>query len=300
MPATGWTNTELYLAPCYYVALFPGPLILFNSFLSIVPIILVLILYSKILVQALKTVKALNTTAKNVKTVVARENSKLRISRGSVSTSTQSIEFAEETSTPRLTKSASCNNYYYGKENEIILRPTIKAKSITHLDLNHPQMQTANNFENIGNLRKHQSESMFSICTVESQTSSPNLSIPAPKSSRFQNQVKKICNINTIARKPKEPNKWRAITVVMLTSGSFLFTWMPFFIAVTAYVFCQDKLTDRRCVHIRTLLGGPLATLAFLNSLLNPLIYAWWHKGFQKSVRNYYRVFVLNRICRSR
>lgn len=299
MPATGWTNTELILTRCYYVALFPGALILINSFLSIVPIMVVLILYSIILVRALKTVKVLNTTTKNLKPHAARENSKLRISRGTVSktSSTQSIEIPEKSSTPRLTKSASYNNNDYGNLDEIIVKPIIKTKSKSNHDLNLTQTMTANNFENISNQIKTQSDSIFSISTVDSQASSPNLSMP-PKTSRFQNQVKKICNVNAITRKPKEPNKWRAITIVMLTSGSFLFTWMPFFIAVTTFVFCENQLTNPRCMYIRTLLGGPLATLAFLNSLLNPLIYAWWHKGFQKSVRNYYRVFILNHICR--
>lgn len=297
MPVTGWTNTELLFTPCYYVALFPGPLILINSVLSIVPIIAVLILYSIILVRALKTVNILNKTSKNVKPNTSNEDSKLRISRGTVSktSSTASIKIPEKTSTPILTKSASCNNNCYGVAEETVVKPNIKVKSKSNHDLNLDQTETANNFENIGNL----SESIFSISTSDdSQASSPNLSMPTPKTSRFQNQVKKICHINSISRKPKEPNKWRAITIVMLTSGSFLFTWMPFFIAVTAFVFCEDQLINPRCMYIRTLLGGPLAALAFLNSLLNPLIYAWWHKGFQKSVRNYYRVFILNHICR--
>ena len=300
MPATGWTNTELLHTPCYYVALFPGPLILINSFLSIVPIIAVLILYSIILVRALKTVKVLNTTSKIVKPHATRQDSKLRISRGTVSktSSTQSIKIPEKDSTPRLKKSASCNNNYYGNEEETIVKPTMMTKAKSNHDLNLEQTETANNFENIGNQSKSQSESIISVSTEDSPNSSPNLSMPAPKTSRFQNQVKKICNINAITRKPKEPNKWRAITIVMLTSGSFLFTWMPFFITVTAFVFCEEKLTNPRCMYIRTLLGGPLAAVAFLNSLLNPLIYAWWHKGFQKSVRNYYRVFILNHICR--
>ncbi|XP_022818116.1 glucose-dependent insulinotropic receptor-like isoform X1 [Spodoptera litura] len=297
MPATGWTNTELIVTRCYYVSLFPGTLILINSFLSIVPIIVVLVLYTIILIKALKTVNVLNKSAKNSKPY--RENMNFRISRGKANnvSSTSSIDVVENKSTPKLTKSASYNNNVYGS-GDGIAKPTLTTKSKSNHELGLTQTMSANNFENIGNRSKSQSESMFSICTIQSQGSNPDVSMPNLKPSRFQNQVRKICNINALSRRPKEPNKWRAITIVMLTSGSFVITWMPFFISVTVFVFCEDKLTNPRCMYIRTLLGGPLATLAFLNSLLNPLIYAWWHKGFQESVKNYYRVFVLNCICR--
>ncbi|KAH9636429.1 hypothetical protein HF086_006244 [Spodoptera exigua] len=298
MPATGWTNTELIVTRCYYVSLFPGTLILINSFLSIVPIMVVIVLYTIILIKALKTVNVLNKSAKNSKAY--RENMNFRISRGKANNIpiSQPIEVIENKSTPKLTKSASYNNNVYGSGDGIITKPTLTTKSQSNHELGRTQTMSANNFENIGNRSKSQSESMFSICTIQSQGSNLDVSMPNLKPSRFQNQVRKICNVNALSRKPKEPNKWRAITIVMLTSGSFVITWMPFFICVTVFVFCEDKLTNPRCMYIRTLLGGPLATLAFLNSILNPLIYAWWHKGFQESVKNYYRVFVLNCICK--
>ncbi|XP_021186458.3 5-hydroxytryptamine receptor 1A isoform X1 [Helicoverpa armigera] len=300
MPATGWTNTELILTRCYYVALFPGTLILINSFLSIVPILVSLILYSIILVHALKTVNILNTSNKHVKARTAREHSKLRISRGTVknTSSTQSSYISDKNPTPKLTKSASYNNNYYDNRDDIVSNSNIQPKSKSELDLNVHQVMSSNNFENMESQDKTRNESIASVYTIESQISNLNPETPNLKTSRFQNKVKQICNVNAVVRRPKEPNKWRAITIVMLTSGSFLVTWMPFFITVIAFVFCEDKLTNPRCMHIRTLLGGPLATLAFLNSILNPLIYAWWHKGFQKSIKNYYRIFIANHICR--
>ncbi|XP_069673353.1 glucose-dependent insulinotropic receptor-like [Periplaneta americana] len=87
------------------------------------------------------------------------------------------------------------------------------------------------------------------------------------------------------------PKKFRAVMVVALTTGSFIVTWIPFFIASTMHVFCEKTATDEEtCKPLRIAVASPLAILGFFNSLLNPLIYAWWHKGFRK--------FVCSKICR--
>lgn len=81
------------------------------------------------------------------------------------------------------------------------------------------------------------------------------------------------------------PKKSRAIIVVVLTTGSFIVTWVPYFIASTMYVFCEKRATDENaCKPLRLAVASPLAILGFMNSLLNPLIYAWWHKGFRQFV----------------
>lgn len=80
----------------------------------------------------------------------------------------------------------------------------------------------------------------------------------------------------------KSPNKWKAIKVVLFTSGSFVLTWCPYFITSLIYVFnCDIDNTSKRCKTMRTLISSPLAILGFMNSFLNPVIYAWWHKGFR-------------------
>lgn len=87
------------------------------------------------------------------------------------------------------------------------------------------------------------------------------------------------------------PKKSRAITVVFLTTGSFIVTWIPYFIASAMYVFCEKGATDENaCKTLRLAIASPLAILGFMNSLINPLIYAWWHKGF--------RTFVFTKILR--
>lgn len=86
-------------------------------------------------------------------------------------------------------------------------------------------------------------------------------------------------------RKQRSPKKSRAIMVVVLTTGSFIVTWIPYFIASTMYVFCEKQATNENtCKSLRLAIASPLAILGFLNSLLNPLIYAWWHRGFRTFV----------------
>lgn len=80
--------------------------------------------------------------------------------------------------------------------------------------------------------------------------------------------------------KVKSPSKWKAVKVVMFTSGSFLICWGPYFIISLIYSYCDDK-TSERCKNLSFLIASPLAILGFLNSLINPIIYAWWHQGFR-------------------
>lgn len=80
----------------------------------------------------------------------------------------------------------------------------------------------------------------------------------------------------------KSPSKWKAIKVVMFTSGSFLFTWGPYFIASFIYTFCEEGSQTFKTLTV--LIASPFAILGFLNSFINPIIYAWWHQGFRTFV----------------
>ncbi|XP_055678308.1 5-hydroxytryptamine receptor 1A-alpha-like [Lutzomyia longipalpis] len=83
----------------------------------------------------------------------------------------------------------------------------------------------------------------------------------------------------------KSPSKWKAIKVVLFTTGSFVFTWVPYFIASTMYVNCDPQATPEFCTSLRIAIASPLAILGFANSLLNPIIYAWWHNGFRETMK---------------
>ncbi|XP_031340660.1 5-hydroxytryptamine receptor 1A-like [Photinus pyralis] len=98
---------------------------------------------------------------------------------------------------------------------------------------------------------------------------------------------------------PKPPSKWKAIKVVVFTTSSFIITWCPYFVASLWYAYeCYDVQTAR-CKTLRILVASPLAILGFVNSLVNPVIYAWWHKGFRKFVkRKFNRLRMIRRETR--
>ncbi|XP_058465099.1 5-hydroxytryptamine receptor 1A-like [Malaya genurostris] len=87
----------------------------------------------------------------------------------------------------------------------------------------------------------------------------------------------------------RNPTKWKAIKVVMLTTGCFTVTWLPYFIASTMYVLCDPESNPDMCRGLQFAIASPLAILGFTNSLLNPVIYAWWHHGFRTSVKKLWR-----------
>lgn len=64
---------------------------------------------------------------------------------------------------------------------------------------------------------------------------------------------------------------------------------MPFFIASTWFVHCDTEATPDLCKNLALAIAGPLAILGFANSLINPVIYAWWHNGFRQSVKELYQ-----------
>lgn len=47
---------------------------------------------------------------------------------------------------------------------------------------------------------------------------------------------------------------------------------------------CQGD-DSKRCKNLTIIIASPLAILGFTNSLINPIIYAWWHKGFRTFVQ---------------
>lgn len=81
----------------------------------------------------------------------------------------------------------------------------------------------------------------------------------------------------------------QATKVVLFTTGSFFFTWTPWFIASVMYVFCNPRDTPIYCNELKIIIESFLCLLGFANSLLNPIIYAWWHNGFRRSTAKIYK-----------
>lgn len=283
MPATGWTNQELRFARCSYISVFPGGLIFINSILSIIPIIVVAVLYSIILVRALKNVGNIRSAKKQGGESALTDKPKPRMYRSNLNhikfpNLNYSAKFPVGNKTC-LARSASTS----ALRNSELKGSSISGKSKS-IDKLHFQKDVV--LDDTALKTTDTTESKLSIWSVESDYNSSS-------SQNFTNSVKvcsaaKFQNCKTkLATKSKEPKKIRAVMVVMLTSGSFIVSWMPFFIVVNCYVFCEDKVSNSKCLELRTMLGGPLATLAYLNSFFNPLIYAWWHRGFQNAIKSY-------------
>ncbi|XP_068993806.1 glucose-dependent insulinotropic receptor-like [Neodiprion pinetum] len=95
---------------------------------------------------------------------------------------------------------------------------------------------------------------------------------------------------NDAAKKTSKnkPSKVKAVKVVMFTCGSIVLTWIPYFVACTIYVFSCDFVAGE-CKTLRVAIASPLAILGFLNSLFNPVIYAWWHTGFRTMMKKVLR-----------
>lgn len=286
MPITGLVNEDHLDIKCTYVALFPSILILINSLLSIIPIILVAVLYTIILFKALKNAKQINKTLKTVRIKSSNDATEIRAYRGHGNyKATQSVKVPRKLSVTKIKRSASFDTAD-GCRKELKAQKD-KSKSIENLS--NDQIGNLNGMTYSKTSNKRVSDTSF--LTISTSTII-NDSIADIRQSPHK-IAKAIANCTTrYKEKMKEPNRLRAVLIVMLTTGSFIMTWIPFFITAIFYVFCEEKLTNPKCLDMRILLRGPLAVIAFCNNILNPLIYAWWHKGFQQSVKTYFQKYI--------
>ncbi|XP_066157674.1 glucose-dependent insulinotropic receptor-like [Euwallacea fornicatus] len=189
LPLMGWAGDTKDGQVCWFIVVAPDPLIILTVSIGLIPIILVMILYSIILYHAIANIK------------------KIKYSVSTVNNISEQVECKE------------CMRVFRGNtELSIIIKKT-------------------------SGRRKEQ-----------------------------QNQF---------------PNKWKAVKIVLFTTMSFLLTWSPYFIACVIYVAdnCNYGELTETCKQLRLLIASPLSILGFSNSLINPLIYAWWHNGFRSYIR---------------
>ncbi|XP_076355250.1 glucose-dependent insulinotropic receptor-like [Tachypleus tridentatus] len=85
---------------------------------------------------------------------------------------------------------------------------------------------------------------------------------------------RKIFTITCLNQEGRDKKNWKAIKVVVFTLSAFVLSWFPYFIAVIVYVAKPN-------MQLAVTMATVLAVLGFFNSLLNPLIYAWWHRGIR-------------------
>nr|UQB56075.1 carboxypeptidase B [Bombyx mori] len=134
LPATGWKNEELLYTRCYYVALFPGILVLLNSVLSIIPIIVVAVLYSIILFRALKNVKNLKAAKNDEKPKL--ETPKLRMYRGTVNENKVKTQFCRSSTSVSDISVHRSSSFHLSRTNQTPksrIKISTKSKSIDDL-----------------------------------------------------------------------------------------------------------------------------------------------------------------------
>lgn len=88
------------------------------------------------------------------------------------------------------------------------------------------------------------------------------------------------------------PTKLKAVRTVLLVTFCFVGTWAPYYVAVIMYVKCDIMIHGYDCIPLEVLTLGPLYLLGVSNSLCDPLIYAWRHSGFKRTLRKIYWKYI--------
>ncbi|XP_073440358.1 5-hydroxytryptamine receptor 1A [Dendrobates tinctorius] len=70
----------------------------------------------------------------------------------------------------------------------------------------------------------------------------------------------------------------KTVKTLGIIMGTFIFCWLPFFIAALVLPFCES-------CHMPHLLYDIINWLGYSNSLLNPIIYAYFNKDFQSAFK---------------
>ena len=75
----------------------------------------------------------------------------------------------------------------------------------------------------------------------------------------------------------------KTVKTLGIIMGTFILCWLPFFIVALVLPFCESSC------HMPTLLGAIINWLGYSNSLLNPVIYAYFNKDFQNAFKKIIR-----------
>ncbi|XP_068614086.1 5-hydroxytryptamine receptor 1A-alpha-like [Brachionichthys hirsutus] len=75
----------------------------------------------------------------------------------------------------------------------------------------------------------------------------------------------------------------KTVKTLGIIMGTFIFCWLPFFIVALVLPFCADHC------YMPDWLGAVISWLGYSNSLLNPIIYAYFNKDFQSAFKKILR-----------
>ncbi|XP_050081756.1 5-hydroxytryptamine receptor 1A-like [Anopheles aquasalis] len=273
LPAFGWRGDTDQGRTCWFIRLAPPPLVILTSVAGFLPVLLVIILYSIILRKALRRVSQLKKASRELRGV---QTGNLRLFRGgggasAAATTTGSLSVIPTTATtgttgttPRPTASHSDNEQ--GASEDERLRPAERA-GLGCLCFRWPRCGCS-----CGSRRgAKRSKSALNEANDEGNNGQP----PVATTTATRSSSSSI----------RGPTKWKAVKVVMFTTGSFVVTWVPYFIASIMFVACDPVTQEELCRGLQFAIASPLAILGFANSLLNPIVYAWWHNGFRESMK---------------
>lgn len=111
--------------------------------------------------------------------------------------------------------------------------------------------------------------------------SKTHLPLPnTPQSSSHENINEKNTGTKRKIALARERKTVKTLGIIM---GTFIFCWLPFFIVALVLPFCAESC------YMPDWLGAVINWLGYSNSLLNPIIYAYFNKDFQSAFKKIVR-----------
>ncbi|XP_045537694.1 glucose-dependent insulinotropic receptor isoform X2 [Papilio machaon] len=237
LPAMGWTGSTFRGYRCWYIAVFPPPLLIIVSLMALSVIIMVCVLYIIILRNAVQTVDRIREFQES----------------HTVSYINEAFKYDEHI------------NYPVHETSTTTITITISSQTVTELADN-----------------PNETHELAGVITEK------NLSGKKTKNNflKMSGQLR--------ARAVNHPSKIKAVKTVFLILLCFVGTWTPYYIAIIIYVKCDITKNGYDCIPLEVLTLGPLYILCVSNSVCDPIIYAWRHSGFKKTLRKIYYKFLWN------
>ncbi|XP_051924477.1 5-hydroxytryptamine (serotonin) receptor 1A a [Hippocampus zosterae] len=116
-----------------------------------------------------------------------------------------------------------------------------------------------------------------SLEVMEVSGSKSHLALPnTPQSSSHENLSERNCGAKRKLALARERKTVKTLGIIM---GTFIFCWLPFFIVALVLPFCAESC------YMPEWLGAVINWLGYSNSLLNPIIYAYFNKDFQSAFK---------------
>lgn len=128
---------------------------------------------------------------------------------------------------------------------------------------------------------KHGEENESLEIIEVSSNSKTHLPLPnTPQSSSHENINEKNTGTKRKIALARERKTVKTLGIIM---GTFIFCWLPFFIVALLQPFCAESC------YMPDWLGAVINWLGYSNSLLNPIIYAYFNKDFQSAFKKILR-----------